>query len=214
MEYSDPDCLTSLPKPTRPELSAMGETVLITGVLGGIGKGIAESWATERASGIIITGRNVDVLEVADDITSEASVAAAKEAVGKIDVLIDNAGSLDLGPIGVVKPTKFFSDLQVNVLGSYLVTHHFLAQTDGVNTVAAVMAGYTTSKLALVRIVENLRAEIDSLKPYAKDSAGLSGSWTWDIEEMEAHKEQIVRDNLLGRAFPIAKLGKSGHRWT
>lgn len=31
---------------------------------------------------------------------------------------------------------------------------------------------------------------------------------------MEAHKDQIVGDNLLGRAFLNAKLGKDGHPWT
>ncbi|KAI4866047.1 NAD(P)-binding protein [Hypoxylon rubiginosum] len=299
MDFSDPNAFTlpyqltkqvrrdvyPLLEPTQPELSAKGKTVLITGVSGGIGKAIAESWATAGASSVVITGRKVDVLEgvatrlrslappdtkiVAQgaDITNEASVVAlftaAKETVGKVDVLINSAGSLDLGPIGAVDATKFFNDFQVNVLGSYLMTHHFLAQADGDGTVISMttgaiatvfpgMAGYTASKLALVRIMENLHAEqpgirvftlmpgivqtdmtIDSLKPYAKDSAGLSGSWTlflstaraewmrggivsanWDIEEMEAHKDQIVRDNLLSRAFLNAKLGKDGHPWT
>jgi NAD(P)-dependent dehydrogenase (short-subunit alcohol dehydrogenase family) len=307
-------------EPTQPELSAKGKTVLITGVSGGIGKVrtiqgppssfpvtkqiqvIAESWATAGASGIVITGRNVEVLESiatelqslapsgtkvlaqAADITNEASVAelfaAAREAVGKVDVLINNAGTVEQGFLGSVEPTKFFTDFQVNVLGSYLVTHHFLAQADGVGTVISLttgaianvfpgMGGYTASKLALTRIMENLHVEqpnirvfllipgivltkmsLDSLKPYAKDSPGLSGGWTlflstpraeWlrggivsvncesaflcsklatfltppgDIEEMDAHKDQIVRENLLSRAFLNAKLGKDGHPWT
>ncbi|KAI1356051.1 NAD(P)-binding protein [Xylaria sp. FL0043] len=299
MDYSDPNAFTlpyqltkqvrrdvyPLLEPTQPELSAKGKTVLITGVSGGIGKAIPESWVVAGASGVVITGRKADVLEgiatrlrslappstkvlaQAADITDEASVAAlfaaAKEAVGKIDVLINSAGTLEGGPIGAVEPKKFFNDFQVNVLGSYLMTHHFLAQADGVGTVVTFttgaiasvfpgMAGYTASKLALVRIMENLHAEqpgirvfslmpgivqtgmlVDALKPYAKDSAALSGSWTlflstpraewmrggilsvnWDIEEMEAHKDQIVGENLLSRAFMNAKLGKDGHPWT
>ncbi|KAM0549512.1 hypothetical protein ACHAPJ_009328 [Fusarium lateritium] len=299
MDYSDPDAFTlpyqltkqirrdvyPLLEPTQPELSAKGKTVLITGVSGGIGKVIAESWAIAGASGIVITGRNVDVLESittqlqslsapgtkilaqAADITDTASVAAlfaaAKDAVGKVDVLINSAGSLEGGPVGTTDPAKFFNDFQVNVLGTYLVTHHFLAQADGAGTIVSFtsgaianvfpgMGGYTASKLALVRIMENLHVEqpdmrvfmlmpgivqtgmtVDSLKPYAKDSPGLSGSWTlflstpraewlrggivsvnWDIEEMEAHKDQIVRDNLLSRAFLNAKLGKGGHPWS
>ncbi|KAK7926938.1 NAD(P)-binding protein [Apiospora marii] len=298
MDYSDPNAFTlpyqltkqfhrdvyPLLEPTQPELSAKGKTVLITGVSGGIGKVIAESWATAGASGIVITGRKVDVLEgiatqlrslapsgtkvlaQAADMTSEASVtalfAAAKDAVGKVDVLINSAGSLEGGLLGGVEPMKLFHDFQVNVLGSWLMTHHFLAQADGAGTVVSMtsaaigavfpgMAGYTASKLALVRLMENLHAEqpgirvfnlmpgivmsemtVESLKPYAKDSPALSASWTlflsteraewmrgglvsvnWDIEEMEAHKDQIVRDHLLSRAFLNAKLGKDGHPW-
>ncbi|KAK8085407.1 hypothetical protein PG997_006678 [Apiospora hydei] len=328
MDYSDPDAFTlpyqltkqvrrdvyPLLEPTQPELSAKGKTVLITGVSGGIGKVIAESWAIAGASGIVITGRKVDVLESiaahiqtlappgsgtkilahAADITDATSVAAlfaaAASSVGKLDVLINSAGSLALGPVGAADPAKFFADFQVNVLGTYLVTHHFLAQADGTGTVISLntmaiahvfpgMAGYTASKLALTRVMDNLHAEqasvrvfmlvpgivrtemtVEALEPYAKDSAWLSGGWTlflatpraewmrggivsvnceyrppslpsapkprgvlfltWerrrtgDIEEMEAHKDQIVRDNLLGRAFLNAKLGKDGHPWT
>jgi NAD(P)-dependent dehydrogenase (short-subunit alcohol dehydrogenase family) len=178
----------------------------------------------------VITGRKVEVLDdVAtrlrslappgtkvlapkSDITDEASVAAlfaaAKEEVGKIDVLVHSAGSLAEGLIGAVDATKFFSDFQVNVLGTYLMMHNFLAQADGVGTFISMttggigmvfpgMAGYSASKLALVRLMENLHAEqagirvfslipgivqtdmtLDSLKPYAKDTPGLSASWT------------------------------------
>ncbi|CAI6340692.1 unnamed protein product [Periconia digitata] len=299
MDYSDPNAFTlpyqltkqlhrdvhPLLEPTQPELSAKGKTVLITGVSGGIGKVIAESWATAGASGIVITGRKADVIQsIATglkglaapstrilakeaDITDEASVAAlfaaVKDEIGKIDVLVNSAGSLEPGMVGAVEPTKFFNDFQVNTLGSYLMTHYFLAQAEGAGTVVSLitgaignvfpgMGGYTASKLAFVRIVENLHVEqpgvrffmlipglvqtemtVDSLKPYAKDSAGLSGGWSlflstpraewmrggivsvnWDIEEMEAHKDEIVRDNLLSRAFLNAKLGKDGHPWS
>ncbi|KAI0868117.1 NAD(P)-binding protein [Hypoxylon argillaceum] len=298
MDYSDPDTFTlpyqltkqvrrdvySLLEPTQPELSAKGKTVLITGASGGIGQAIAESWAVAGASGIVITGRKVDLLEgiaarlrnlappgtkvlaYGADITNEASVAAlfaAAKEVGKVDVLINNAGSLILGPVGAGDPTKFFADFQVNVMGSYLMTHHFLAQSGGVGTIISMsscaigsafagLAGYTASKLAFACIMENLHAEqpgirvfmlmpgivqtemtVDALKPYAKDSPRLSGSWTlflstpradwmrggilsvnWDIEEMEAHKDQIICDKLLSRAFLNAKLGKDGHPWT
>jgi NAD(P)-dependent dehydrogenase (short-subunit alcohol dehydrogenase family) len=178
----------------------------------------------------VITGRKADVLESvarslkslaspdtkvlaqAADITDDASVAAlfaaAKEAVGKVDVLINSAGSLEGGLVGSTDPKKFFNDFQVNVLGTYLVTHHFLAQADGAGSVVSFttgaianvfpgMGGYTASKTALTRIMENLHAEqpnirvfllipgivqtgmtVDSLKPYAKDSSSLSASWT------------------------------------
>ncbi|KAI0485120.1 NAD(P)-binding protein [Xylariaceae sp. FL0804] len=276
-------------EPTQPALSAKGKTVLITGVTGGIAKVIAEFWAKAGVSGIVITGRKTDVLEqaaarlrslapdakvlaYAADITDEASVAAlfaaAQAAVGCVNVLIHSAGSLVGGPIGGVGAADFFQDFRVNVLGTYLVTQHFLTQQQqqqqaegggtiisftsaAIGTVFPGMGGYTASKQALTRIMENLHAEqpgmrvftlipgivstemtVDSLKPYAKDTPEISAGWTlllstpraewmrggiisvnWDVEEMEAHKDQIIRDNLFSRAFLNAKLGKDGHPW-
>jgi len=212
--------------------------VLITGVSGGIGKIIAESWAIAGASNLVITGRKVDVLESVAarlqslappgtkifakeaDITNDASVAAlfaaAENEVGKIDVLINNAGSLIGGSMGSVDSTEFFKDFQVNVLGSYLMTQHFLAQANGIGTVVSMMSGaigdvfpgmggYTASKLALARIMENLHAEqlgirvfmlipgivqtemtVDAMKPYAKDSPNLTGGWTLFLSTQRA----------------------------
>jgi NAD(P)-dependent dehydrogenase (short-subunit alcohol dehydrogenase family) len=272
-------------EPTQPELSAKGKTVLITGATGGIGKVIAESWAAAGASGIVLTGRKADLLDElatrirglasadtkvlakAADITNEASVkelyAAAKEAVGKVDVLVNSAGSLNGGPVCAVDAAAFFTDFQVNVLGMYLVTQHFIAQaeasgtvisftTAGIGMVFPGMGGYTAAKQAAARVMENLHAEqsgirvfslipgivdtdmtLEALMPYAKDTAALSGSWTlflstpraewlrgsivsvnWDIEEMEAHKDQIVDEKLLNRGFLNAKLGPNGHPWS
>jgi NAD(P)-dependent dehydrogenase (short-subunit alcohol dehydrogenase family) len=140
----------------------------------------------------VITGRNANVLEgIASrvrehassdtkvlaktaDITDNAPVTAlfeaTKEAVGKIDVLINSAGTLQAGLMGETDPTKFSIDLQVNVFETYLMTHHFLAQANGAGTVVTFttgaianvffgMGGYTASKLAITRIMENLYAE-------------------------------------------------------
>lgn len=153
------------------------------------------------------------VLAQTADITDEASVATlfatAKKAVGKIDVLINSAGSLSQSYVGAAEnAAAYFRDFDVNVRGSYLVTHHFLAQADGAGTVITLitatlstvfpgLSSYTASKLAFVGILEHLHVEqpgirvfmlipgivqtemtLEALKPYAKDSAALSGSWT------------------------------------
>lgn len=38
-------------------------------------------------------------------------------------------------------------------------------------------------------------------------------SVNWDIEEMEAHKDEIVNNKLISLAFTNAKFGKGGHPW-
>ena len=38
-------------------------------------------------------------------------------------------------------------------------------------------------------------------------------SVNWDIEEMEAHKDEIIQDKLTQLAFTKAEFQKGGHPW-
>jgi NAD(P)-dependent dehydrogenase (short-subunit alcohol dehydrogenase family) len=119
-------------EPSNPVLSAAGKSVLITGVSGGIGKAIAQAWAIAGAKSIVITGRKADVLHavkeqlekandsktiiivVAADVTKEEDMERlweqANKQVGRIDVLINNAGSLTQARIGANEPSKWWQD--------------------------------------------------------------------------------------------------------
>ncbi|CAN9089703.1 hypothetical protein AA0114_g6495 [Alternaria tenuissima] len=188
--------------PSNPALSAAGKTVLITGATGGIGRAIAEAWRTAGAKAIVITGRNqkrlqevVEKLEatVQDgttvhsfgsiDITKEEDVATlwkkAGEAVGRIDVLVNNAGSLTQAMIGKGDPGKWWQDFEVNVKAVHLNVHHFLAQApDGKGTVISVSTGtlgdmypdfssYIPSKLAQTKFMEFLHHEQPGIRTFS-----------------------------------------------
>lgn len=206
--------------PSNPALSAIGKTVLITGATGGIGRAIAEAWRIAGAKAIVITGRNqkrlqevVKTLEaiVQDDttvhsfgpidITKEEDVATlwkkAGEAVGRIDVLVNNAGSLTQAMIGKGDPGKWWQDFvgflsfpyaplwlltptqEVNVKAVHLNVHHFLAQApDGKGTVISVSTGtlgdmypdfssYIPSKLAQTKFMEFLHHEQPGIRTFS-----------------------------------------------
>ena len=142
--------------PTRPELSAKGKTVLITGGGTGIGAETASYFAQAGASRIAILGRreqplldtkasfqqkfpHVEIFTASTDVTNKSQVDAAfskfLENGKKIDVLVSNAavaGPAD--PIAEVDSDKFVNTIDTNVKGSLLVAQAFLrhAATDAV----------------------------------------------------------------------------------
>lgn len=149
--------------PKNPELSAVGKTVLITGATGGIGgvstgfmahctlltteQEVARAWALAGAKGIVLAGRNEDLLDepasavksispstevlaLTADLTSTSDVERLFEKVidslGGIDVIVHAAGGTTAGVVGDLDPDAWFKDYELNVKASYIVVHHYL----------------------------------------------------------------------------------------
>ena len=115
------------------------KTAIITGAGTGIGKGIALKFA-ESDFNLILASRNVDNLNkvkkdcdllnndssyvIQTDITDEKSVdnlfSESKSKFGKIDVLINNAGVFDGGPIDEISVETWDKVISVNLRGAFL----------------------------------------------------------------------------------------------
>ena len=134
--------------PSRPELSAKGKTVMVTGGGTGIGAETAHSFAEAGASRIAILGRrkqplldtkasienkfpNVEVFAASTDVTKKSDVDAAfSKFLGneKIHILISNVAMT--GPHESVKDVdseKFLDTIQQNLQGSLNVAQTFLS---------------------------------------------------------------------------------------
>ncbi|RDL37910.1 Uncharacterized protein BP5553_05343 [Venustampulla echinocandica] len=141
--------------PTRPELSAKGKTVVVTGGGTGIGAETARYFAEAGASRIALLGRreqplldtkasiehkfaDVEVFVASTDVTKKDEVDAAFAKFvgdGKIHVLVSNAAVIGPhDPVDVVDCDKFLEAIQQNLKGSLLVAQAFLtyAATDAV----------------------------------------------------------------------------------
>jgi NAD(P)-dependent dehydrogenase (short-subunit alcohol dehydrogenase family) len=143
--------------PSRPELSAKGKNVVVTGGGSGIGAETARQFAEAGAARIALLGRriqplldtkasiehkfgNVEVFTASTDITKKNEVDAAFADFvgvgdGKIDVLVSNAAII--GPLDSVKDADsdaFLEAIQQNLSGSLFVAQAFLrhAATDAV----------------------------------------------------------------------------------
>ncbi len=111
---------------------------IITGAGTGIGRGIARAFAREGAH-VVLASRNranlesaaeelrpfgTTILVVPTDVTSESQVAAlfdkTMETFGRVDILVNNSGVFDGGPLEEISLETWKRVLDVNLTGPFL----------------------------------------------------------------------------------------------
>ena len=157
-----------------------GKVAIVTGGGTGIGKGIAKAFAQEGCS-VVIAARDTERLratarELSDigpriisrptDVTDETSVTGlfdeTTETLGRLDLLVNNAGRISGGAIDELTLDQFRAAMDVNVIGAFLCTRAAfrIFKTTGGGRVINIgsiasnrarehSAPYTTSKHAL-----------------------------------------------------------------
>jgi NADP-dependent 3-hydroxy acid dehydrogenase YdfG len=167
-----------------------GKVALVTGASSGIGEATAIALSAEGAA-VVIAARRTDrlealknklegdgarVLAVELDVTQEPSAIAAVEQtvaqLGRLDIVINNAGVMLLGPIVDADTEDWRRMINTNVLGLMYVTHAALPHLlkDGgdlvqVSSVAGRQArlgsgAYNASKWGVNAFSESLRQEV------------------------------------------------------
>ncbi len=152
---------------------------LVTGAGSGIGRATAEV-LTERGHEVVATARRLEALDGLDvaqrlalDVTSDESVTACVEQAGAIDVLVNNAGITETGPLETYPHDVLLKMFETNVFGPMRMVRAFVPamrqRGDGVvvnvtsveGKVAAPLAGaYCGTKHALEALSESLAFEI------------------------------------------------------
>ena len=113
------------------------KTVLITGASRGIGKAIAKALNSSDYN-VIGTSRNIETIPKDDiisgvrylplDLTINESIDKLIQDVGNIDVLINNAGVSQVGPIEEVPMGKIRELFELNLFGLIHLTQGLLPQ--------------------------------------------------------------------------------------
>jgi gluconate 5-dehydrogenase len=131
----------------------------------------------EQASAFIKQEYGRDAAAAVSDVTDErsisATVAAATERFGKIDILINSAGINVRGPIEGVSPADFEAVQRVNVTGTWLMCReviplmkrHGYGRIINIGSILSVVAfaertPYAASKGAVLQITRALAVEL------------------------------------------------------
>lgn len=178
--------------------------ILITGASSGIGYEAARMLAeqghkvygaarrTERMAPLHQYGVTPLALDVTDDASAQEAVNTVIEQEGRIDVLVNNAGYGELGPVETTSLENAQRQLDVNVLGlarmTKLVLPHMRNQHSGRIVNVASIAGrltfpfagwYNVSKYAVESLSDATRMEV---RPYGIDvtiiePGGVYSNW-------------------------------------
>jgi NAD(P)-dependent dehydrogenase (short-subunit alcohol dehydrogenase family) len=166
----------------------MTKTWLITGAGRGMGVEFARA-ALAAGHNVVATGRNPDTvrsavgehenllvtaLDVTDSHSAEDAAAAAVDRFGRIDVLLNNAGSFLAGFFEELTTEQVRSQIETNLFGPMTVTRAVLPvlrkQRAGlvisISSAAGVSGGasasaYAASKFALEGWMESLNDEVE-----------------------------------------------------
>lgn len=158
-----------------------GRVVVITGGGTGIGAAIAERYAEDGAT-VVIVGRRIGPLEevaarigataiaadASDGSSARAAVAEIVERFGTIDVLVANAGGHGFAAVGDTSDEDWDSAIKVNLSTAFVMAREALPALLGgggeiviVSSLAGLfagpsVAGYTVGKHALIGLTKSL----------------------------------------------------------
>lgn len=166
-----------------------GKVALVTGAARGIGLEVARALARAGAA-VVATGRGesirdvdlgpglalaaVHVLDVRDPLDWERVVDAVRKEQGGLDVLVNNAGIVDPGPLESIPAARLAALLETNLLGAMLGCRAVIpalrvrgggaiVNVGSLGSIAPMPfeAAYAASKAGLRQFSLSLRAELE-----------------------------------------------------
>ncbi|MEE8172311.1 MAG: SDR family oxidoreductase [Alphaproteobacteria bacterium] len=211
-----------------------GKTAAITGGAGGIGAAIARCFAEECATLALLdlngvgeaqtaaalngpnSGHFSGAIDVGDEASVEGAFAAAAEAIGAIDILVNTAAIAGSGLVTEMAVAEWDQMLRINLRGTFLCCRAVLPGMRQkkcgriVNFASEVahrgnpgLSHYAASKAAVIAFSKCLALEaigdgisVNTLSPGPTDTAMLAGI------------DEEVIDKLVNDLMPIGRLGK------
>jgi NAD(P)-dependent dehydrogenase (short-subunit alcohol dehydrogenase family) len=200
-----------------------GKTAVVTGGASGIGAAIVAAFAAKGARVAVLDlnaeaagdaarrhpGAMAAACNVADPASVETAVAAVERDFGRIDILVNSAGIVDLAPAEAISLTAWQRTLDINLTGSFLVAQavgrRMIASGGGAIINLASQAGsvaidghvaYCASKFGVIGLTKTLALEwgrhgitVNSISPTVVLTE--LGKKAWEGPKGDAMKAQI-----------------------
>jgi 3-oxoacyl-[acyl-carrier protein] reductase len=218
-----------------------GKVAVVTGASKGIGASIARYLAAEGAAVVVNYSSSKEAAEkiVADvvdkggraiavqaNMAKQADIqrlfAEGKNAFGRIDILINNAGVYEFAPLENITPEHFHKMFDLNVLGLLLATREAVKYfgPDGgsivnISSVAsdsapATASVYSATKAAVDAVTKSLAKElgprkihVNSINPGMIDTEGLHATGIAD-SDFRKYVEERTPLGRIGRPEDVA----------
>ena len=217
-----------------------GKKALITGAARGIGTEFARAYlaegaqvtladvngaALEQAVADLGPGARGQLIDVADQASIDAGFAAAAQAMGGLDILINNAALFDAGPVVDISRATYDRLFAVNVAGTLFCMQAaarlmIAAGTGGkiINMASqagrrgeALVAVYCATKAAVISLTQS--AGLDLIRHGINVNAmapGVVDGAHWDgVDALFARHENRPlgeKKRLVGAAVPIGRM--------
>ena len=215
------------------------KSALITGAARGIGRAFAEAYIREGARVMIgdididratATAKEIGAeavrLDVTDQASIDASVSAAAEQFGGIDILINNAALFTAAPIVEIERADYDRVFDINVAGTLFtmqaVARHMIERGKGgkiINMASqagrrgeALVGVYCATKAAVISLTQS--AGLDLIKHGINVNAiapGVVDGEHWDgVDAFFAKYENKApgqKKREVGEAVPFGRMG-------
>ena len=209
-----------------------GRVALVTGASSGLGVFFAEALA-EAGADVVLGARRVDKLEetrakvealgrravaVQTDVTRPedctAMVTAAVEQLGRVDVLVNNAGVGTAVPATKETPEQFSSVVEINLHGTYWMAQAAarvmqpgssivnISSVLGLTTAGLPQAAYSASKAAVIGLTRDLAQQWTGRKGIRVNA--LAPGW------FESEMTDSYQPGYLEQALQRVPMGRVG----
>ncbi len=221
-----------------------GKNVLVTGANRGIGRALIDELVQRGAGQVFAGARSGEALEALGqvdarvrplrlDVTKAADIESAARAVGQLDLLINNAGSLVSFDLLETSKASVESDFAVNFWGPLSLTKALVPQLEksegavlnmltlvSMASMAAI-GGYSASKAAAWSMTQALRKQLGErgITVFAAYPGAVDTDMIRSFEMAKTPPEVVAR-NVLDAveagtldAFPDPMAEQAGSAW-